>query len=232
MIADYHVPVDRSARVPDSDGRVAWSSSAWSHSRGKRFLDVFVTGLAILGCLPFMAIVALMVATTSRGPVLFRQNRVGKNGRVFRLLKFRTMRHDEKRGGPLVTQSGDSRVTPTGRWLRRWKLDELPQLFNVLWGDMSLVGPRPDVEEFLRELSPEHQHLLSLTPGLTGWATLMFPNEESLLAGVSQNELPGFYVNQVLPRKAELDLGYGARASFRSDLQVLANTLLTIFGSR
>jgi lipopolysaccharide/colanic/teichoic acid biosynthesis glycosyltransferase len=142
------------------------------------------------------------------------------------------MLHDETQGGPLVTQGGDSRVTPLGRWLRRWKLDELPQLLNVLRGDMSLVGPRPDVPEFLSELSPEHQHLLSLTPGVTGWATLQLRNEEGFLAGVPQNDLSGFYVHQLLPRKAGLDLEYAARASFRSDLEVLANTLLMIFGSR
>jgi lipopolysaccharide/colanic/teichoic acid biosynthesis glycosyltransferase len=193
---------------------------------------VVVASVAILGCLPLMAIVALVVATTSRGPILFRQERIGKNGRAFRLLKFRTMVHGESRGGPLVTQGGDSRVTPAGRLLRHWKLDELPQLFNVLRGDMSLVGPRPDVAEFIRGLSPEHQALLSLKPGLTGWATMQIRNEERLLADVPRNDLPRFYINHLLPRKAELDLAYAARASFRSDLQLLASTALMILGSR
>jgi lipopolysaccharide/colanic/teichoic acid biosynthesis glycosyltransferase len=232
VIADYSTPVDGSAAVPDLNGRIAGNSTSWNHSRGKRLLDVFLASLAILACLPVMAIVGLVVAATSRGPILFGQDRLGKNGQPFRLLKFRTMRHGETQGGPLVTQSGDSRVTPAGRWLRRWKLDELPQLFNVLRGDMCLVGPRPDVAKFLRELPPECRHLLSLTPGLTGWATLQLRNEEKLLAGVSREDLPGFYIHQLLPRKAQLDLEYAARASFRSDLQVLANTLLVIFGSR
>ncbi len=179
-----------------------------------------------------MAIAALVVAATSRGPILFRQERIGKNGQPFRLLKFRTMVHGESRRGPLVTQGGDPRVTPVGRLLRHWKMDELPQLFNVLRGDMSLVGPRPDVAEFLRGLSAEHQALLSLKPGLTGWATMQIPNEERLLADVPQNDLPSFYINHLLPRKAELDLEYAARASFRSDLQLLASTVLMIFGSR
>ena len=232
MIADYHAPVDCSDRASGLNGRIAWRSSPWSHSKGKRLMDIVVAGLAILACLPLMAVVALAVAMTSGGPILFRQDRVGKNGQAFRLLKFRTMRHNETRDGPLVTQGGDCRVTAVGRWLRRWKLDELPQLFNVLRGDMSLVGPRPDVAEFLRELSPEFQPLLSLTPGLTGWATLQLPKEEDTLASVAPTDLRAFYIHRLLPKKAELDLEYGARSSFRSDLQLLAGTLLKIFGSR
>ena len=195
-------------------------------------MDIFVSSVAILGFLPLMAIIAVVVAATSRGPVLFRQDRLGRDGHPFRLLKFRTMSDHKTPGGPLVTQSGDSRVTPAGRWLRRCKLDELPQLLNVLHGDMSLVGPRPDVKEFLRGLSPEHQVLLSLTPGLTGWATLHFRNEESLLAGVDPADLSSFYVSHVLPKKAELDLEYAARATFRSDVRLLARTILAVFGSR
>jgi lipopolysaccharide/colanic/teichoic acid biosynthesis glycosyltransferase len=201
----------------------------WSHSRGKRLFDVFVVSLALLLCLPLMALIAVVVAVTSRGPALFRQKRVGENGRAFELLKFRTMLHNPDNSGPGVTRSGDPRITPVGRILRRCKLDELPQLLNVLRGDMSLVGPRPDLPEFCRALAAEHRTVLTLRPGLTGWATLQFRHEEQLLAAVPKDQLVTYYRDTVLPQKAELDLAYAKRATFRGDLGILWRTFLTLF---
>jgi len=177
-----------------------------------------------------MAVVALSVALTSAGPVLFRQVRSGQGGRPFELLKFRSMTYRQGSGAPGVTRSGDSRITPVGKFLRRFKLDELPQLVHVLRGDMSLVGPRPDLPEFLEALAPEHRALLGLKPGLTGAATLQFRHEEELLARVPPEQLFDHYVSTVLPQKAQLDLAYARRATFSSDLQVLWRTAFALSG--
>jgi lipopolysaccharide/colanic/teichoic acid biosynthesis glycosyltransferase len=203
--------------------------SSWNHSIGKRAFDVFVASLVLLLCLPLMVLIAAVVAVTSRGPVLFRQGRVGENERVIELLKFRTMLHNPHKSGPGVTQSGDPRITLIGRLLRRCKLDELPQLLNVLRGDMSLVGPRPDLAEFCQGFGPEHRTVLTLRPGLTGWATLQFRHEEELLATVPKDQLIRYYRGTVLPQKAELDLVYAKRASFLGDLGILWMTFLTLW---
>ncbi len=204
-----------------SETSVPQSLSPWNHSRGKRMFDVLAAGLVLLPCLPLMALIAGAVAVTSRGPVLFRQKRVGENERAIELLKFRTMVHNLSSAGPGVTRSGDPRITPIGRFLRRCKLDELPQLLNVLQGDMSLVGPRPDLAEFCQALGPEHRSVLTLRPGLTGWATLHFRNEEQLLAAVPKEQLVTYYRETILPQKAQLDMAYAERATFLGDLAIL-----------
>jgi lipopolysaccharide/colanic/teichoic acid biosynthesis glycosyltransferase len=138
------------------------------------------------------------------------------------------MRHRKQPAGPGVTRAGDLRVTAVGRWLRQCKLDELPQLFNLLAGHMSLVGPRPDLADFFAELPPAELAILQLRPGITGCATLHFRHEEELLARVPAPELREFYVRQVLPVKIRLDLEYASRASFLADLRVLSATLSAI----
>lgn len=209
-----------------SETNISWTVSAWCGSPGKRLFDALVAGILLVLTFPLMAMIAVLVAVSSRGPVLFRQERAGKGGRTFELWKFRTMSHAPVTRGPLLTQSGDPRVTLVGCILRRSKLDELPQLFNVLRGDMTLVGPRPDLPRFLQELAPEHRTLLSLRPGLTGWATLHFRDEEKLLATVPPERLVSYYVGKILPLKAQLDLQYAGRANFLTDLGVLASTVL------
>lgn len=213
--------MDRTVAIAITEGGTPWKSSPWSHSRGKRMFDIFAASLVLLPCLPFMALIAVGVALTSRGPVLFRQKRVGERGRAFQLLKFRTMLYCSGESGPGVTRQGDPRITPVGRFLRRCKLDELPQLLNVLRGDMSLVGPRPDLPEFCLALAAEHQLLVELRPGLTGCATVQFRNEERLLAAVPKERLINYYVDTVLPQKARLDLAYAEKATFLSDLKIL-----------
>ena len=220
---------DGPASMVMSEAGVPQSLSPWNHSRGKRVFDIFAAGLVLLPCLPLMALIAAAVAMTSRGPVLFRRKRVGENGRAIELLKFRTMVHNLTGAGPGVTRSGDPRITPIGRFLRRCKLDELPQLLNVLRGDMSLVGPRPDLAEFCQALGPEHRMVLTLRPGLTGWATLHFRNEEQLLAAVPKEQLLSYYRETILPQKAQLDLAYAERATFLGDLAILGRTFLTLF---
>ena len=201
------------------------SISPWCLSTAKRTLDVSLALIGLLGTAPAMAIVAALVKLTSPGPVLFRQLRAGHGGETFELLKFRTMRNSP---GPAVTRKGDSRITRVGVFLRRTKLDELPQLFNILRGEMSLVGPRPDLPEFWRSLPGNHRCIMQLRPGLTGRASLAFRDEESLLVSVPEERLHEYYVSQLLPKKVQLDLEYAERASLLSDVRLLLATLLRV----
>ncbi len=192
-------------------------------------LDIILATLALLVTAPLMLLIALGIRASSLGPVLFRQWRWGLNERRFQLLKFRTMENRRAGSGPGVTRRGDLRVTRLGKWLRGWKLDELPQLINVLRGEMSIVGPRPDLEQFWRQATEVERQVLAVKPGLTGAATLAFTNEEELLGYVPESELVGFYVRYLLPRKARLDSEYAAQAGFLSDCRVLLKTVAGIF---
>jgi lipopolysaccharide/colanic/teichoic acid biosynthesis glycosyltransferase len=194
-------------------------------------MDIILVIPSLVLTAPLMALIALGIRSTSRGPVLFRQWRCGLNDGQFQLLKFRTMEHRSAECGPGVTRRGDLRVTRLGKWLRRWKLDELPQFINVLRGEMSIVGPRPDLEDFWRQATEVERHVLAVKPGLTGAATLAFRDEEELLAHVPESELVGFYVRDLLPRKARLDCEYAAQADFLSDCRVLLRTVVRIFSS-
>lgn len=228
MPSDYFPVMNLSATISSPEVGVEVKSSAWNHSWGKRVLDISVSTLGTLVFLPLMAVVAVVVKVTSAGPVLFRQARVGEDGRIFQLLKFRTMTHLPAGAGPGVTRKGDSRITPVGRFLRGCKLDELPQLVNVMRGDMSLVGPRPELPAFRDTLALEHRELVALKPGLTGAATLEFRHEEQLLAEVPEKDLEAYYEDNIVPRKAQLDLAYAHRASLLSDLEILWRTLFAL----
>jgi lipopolysaccharide/colanic/teichoic acid biosynthesis glycosyltransferase len=201
------------------------SLSAWNFSPGKRFFDAVSAGAGLVLVSPLMAVIAIAVRLTSSGPALFRQRRVGKEGKLFEILKFRTMVHRPQGTGPRVTRKGDSRVTALGRLLRRARLDELPQLFNVLRGDMSLVGPRPDLPEFCQAVRIEQQRVFTLRPGLTGWATLHFRDEEKLLAEVPEEQTASYYLDHILSQKTQLDLEYANRASFVGDIKIIMRTL-------
>jgi lipopolysaccharide/colanic/teichoic acid biosynthesis glycosyltransferase len=200
--------------------------SKWSHSVGKRTFDLACAVPALLLSLPLMLIIAVVIRFTSKGPVLFRQNRVGRDGREFELLKFRTMTHGT--GGPGITARGDARITRVGSALRDSKMDELPQLFNVISGAMSLVGPRPDLREIWTELPADQRKVLTLRPGLTGWATLHFRHEEELLAHIPAQNLRDYYIKTLLPQKVQLDLEYARKSSFLNDLLILFRSALTI----
>jgi lipopolysaccharide/colanic/teichoic acid biosynthesis glycosyltransferase len=192
-----------------------------SYLVAKRGLDVLAAagGLAVLS--PVLAVVAMAVKLSSPGPVVFRHERVGRKLKTFKLLKFRTM--VDSASGLSVTAKGDPRVTATGRFLRRYKLDELPQLFNILKGDMSLVGPRPEVRKYVELFRKDYDRILTIRPGLTDFAAIEYRDEESIL---SQNPDPeAFYVDQILPAKIRLYDEYLARQSFATDLQILAQTL-------
>jgi lipopolysaccharide/colanic/teichoic acid biosynthesis glycosyltransferase len=193
--------------------------SPWSHSGLKRFFDIVCVLLALPLLIPIFIVIALAVRFTSKGPVLFLQKRTGLHRRNFTILKFRTMEHLENGARNKVTTAGNQRFTPVGPYLRRWKLDELPQLLNVLIGDMTLVGPRPKL--------PEHQlGELKCRPGITGAATIAFAREEQILAALPHHRLDGYYHSIILPAKLRLDREYMAQATFLTDLKLIVDTIV------
>lgn len=202
--------------------------STWNQSRAKRLVDVSLASAALLLALPVMVLTALLVKISSPGPVFFRQRRVGKDGREFDLLKFRTMIHVPVARGSRVTRSGDPRIFRAGKVLRKWKIDEFPQLINVIRGEMSLVGPRPDVVEYLAALNPEEKEILRLRPGITSAASLRYRNEEELLSTVPPEQLERFYCAKILPAKIHLDLEYASHAGLVTDLTLLVKTIFAI----
>ncbi len=193
---------------------------------GKRVLDLLLSTGAIFVLAPLFLLIAGLVATTSEGGVLFRQERVGRNGRVFRILKFRTMVAGAERMGPGITRASDSRITSVGRVLRRYKLDELPQLINVLMGDMSLVGPRPELPQYVNEYPGHFQEVLKVRPGITDPASIAYRDEESLLDLAGDSEQ--VYRNVVLPAKLNLNRAYIRRMSLRYDLGLLLRTVIVL----
>src|SRR6267378_1914568 len=186
----------------------------WTLSGSKRLFDVACAILLVTAAAPLMITLALVIKASSRGPFLFRQNRVGRNGEEFPVLKFRTMySRTGDSSGALITRSGDCRVTPVGRWLRKSKLDELPQLVNVLRGDMSLVGHRPDMLKYMQTVTGLDRNILYLRPGITSPASLKSRNEEQELAKVPLEEMEQFYISNLLPQKIRMDLDYAERAT-------------------
>ncbi|GAB1381875.1 MAG TPA: sugar transferase [Ottowia sp.] len=195
----------------------------------KRLFDLALALPALALALPLMVAITLWVRLDSAGPALFRQQRVGRHGRLFHIHKFRTMRVRSSQAGPLITVAGDARVTRAGRWLRRTKLDELPQLLDVIRGDMSLVGPRPEVPRYMALYPDEARRLiLSVRPGVTDRATIEFRDEERLLAAASDPERA--YVEQVMPIKQRYYLDYVARRSLAGDVGILIDTLRAVLG--
>lgn len=205
------------------------SPSPWCLSSGKRIFDVLCSLILLVPALPIMGLAALAVMLTSPGPALFRQARVGVGGKPFTLLKLRTMLRAAAHSGPGVTRGGDQRITWLGAILRRTKLDELPQLFNVLCGQMSMVGPRPDLAIYMDTLHGSDRSILLLKPGITGCASLHFRHEEALLQDVPAYQLLDYYVRELLPRKVRLDLAYASRATWHSDVLLLLRTATRIF---
>jgi lipopolysaccharide/colanic/teichoic acid biosynthesis glycosyltransferase len=194
----------------------------------KRSTDVVIAGLALVVTSPVFAVIAIAIKIDSRGPVLFRQTRVGRHGHPFVILKFRSM--TTSTDGPVVTVAGDSRVTRVGRFLRVSKLDELPQLWNVVRGDMSLVGPRPEMEQYVALWTPaQKDSILSVRPGITDPASVEFRHESQMLAGYSDPEQA--YRDIILPKKAEAYVQYVSTRSWLGDLRLIIATLRAIFSS-
>ncbi|MFZ0271742.1 MAG: sugar transferase [Acidobacteriaceae bacterium] len=191
-------------------------ASPWALCALRRALDFTIAAIALIVLMPVMFCAAFLVWWGSPGPVFFRQRRMGRDGREFTLYKFRSM-CPKKGSNSSITVSGDVRITPVGALLRRYKLDELPQFWNVLRGDMSLVGPRPKL--------PQHEALrMVCRPGITGVATLAFRKEEEFLSEIPENQLEIFYETYVKPAKAQLDLEYMRTATLSSDIRILWRT--------
>jgi lipopolysaccharide/colanic/teichoic acid biosynthesis glycosyltransferase len=194
----------------------------------KRVLDFVVAFFGLVLLSPFLLATAVWVKLSSPGPVLYAGTRVGKHGVVFKMLKFRTMVVNADKLGASSTSADDIRMTSAGRFLRRFKLDELPQLINVLRGDMSLVGPRPQVEWAVKLYTPEERGLLTVRPGITDFASLEFRNEGEILKGSKDPDRD--YLEKIAPHKIRLGLYYVHHYSFSVDAKILAATLLAIAG--
>jgi lipopolysaccharide/colanic/teichoic acid biosynthesis glycosyltransferase len=187
-------------------------------------MEVVLCGLGLITLTPLLLIIALLIKVTSPGPVLFRQKRLGQHGRTFELLKFRSMVDRAQAKGPLVTAGGDRRVTPVGRVLRVTKLDELPQLWNVVRGDMALVGPRPEVPAYVGQYPRLFGLVLQQRPGITDVCTLHLRNEEQILA--VQDDPETYYVQKLLPRKLAASIREGWRRTWWRDLRVIVGTVV------
>ncbi len=191
----------------------------------KRLFDIISAGIVLLLLLPVLLVIAGLIKFDSPGPVVFRQWRLGKGARVFEMYKFRTMLFDAAGKGSSITPSGDTRVTRLGRILRRLDIDELPNLFNVLKGDMSIVGPRPEVPRYLQYYTEEQKRVFSVKPGLTDLGTLAFRSEAALLVGEDPEQ---FYIREILPRKITLNLEYVKRQGLLYDLSIILKTFALI----
>jgi len=196
---------------------------------GKRALDLALSGLGVIVLSPILLAAAVLVALDSRGPVFFRQTRIGRDFRPFRIIKFRTMVEDAERGGSLSV-GADPRVTRAGRYLRQLKLDELPQLLNVIAGDMSLVGPRPEVPEYVERFRADYADILTVRPGMTDLASLKYRDESALLAAAPDPAAE--YVRVILPDKIRLGREYVRRSSVLFDLSLILRTLGAVLGGR
>ena len=197
----------------------------------KRAFDLLVSVTALMALSPLAFVIAIAIRLDSRGSIFFRQQRVGQYGRTFSILKFRTMRQTNSSSMPQITVGKDIRITRTGEVLRHWKLDELPQLWNVVLGEMSLVGPRPEVPKYVA-LYPDatRQIILSVRPGITDPCSIFLRNESALLA--TQDNPEQFYVETLLPRKLQIASDYVTNISFFSDLRIVMNTIAAvIFGT-
>lgn len=194
----------------------------------KRIFDVVASALGLVVLAPVFLVVSLLIWLHDRGPVFFRQERVGRGGRTFRIHKFRSMRQDNS--GSLVTSAGDDRITPIGKFLRKSKLDELPQLIDVLVGDMSIVGPRPEVPRYVELWGDEaRKEILSVRPGISDPAAIAYRNEQEELAAVDDPER--HYIEVILPRKVEMYRDYVRNRSFLGDLRLIFETFAAIVRS-
>ena len=195
----------------------------------KRIFDIFFSFFGLFILLPFFILIGLIIVIDSKGGIFYQQIRVGKNNKEFGLYKFRTMKPDSDKKGLLTVGGRDPRITSIGYYLRKYKLDELPQLINVFIGDMSLVGPRPEVRKYVDMYSKEQQRVLLVKPGITDYASIEYFNENELL-GKSDNP-EQTYINEVMPAKLKINLKYIEEYSVLTDFKIIFKTIGKIFGS-
>jgi lipopolysaccharide/colanic/teichoic acid biosynthesis glycosyltransferase len=193
----------------------------------KRLFDILLSFFAIIVLLPFFIIISLLIVLSSRGGIFYTQKRVGKDNRDFNLYKFRTMVPGAHKSGLLTVGGRDPRITKVGYFLRKYKLDELPQLLNILKGDMSIVGPRPEVRKYVELYNDEQLKVLSVRPGLTDYASLEYINENEILGKSDDPE--ALYINKVMPEKLQLNLKYIKEKSLITDLKIILKTVAKIF---
>lgn len=196
----------------------------------KRLFDIVASGLGLIFLSPLFLIVAIWIKLDSPGPVFFRQVRVGRFNKDFRIFKFRTMRVGSDKGSQITIGGRDPRVTRAGYWLRKFKIDELPQLINVFIGDMSLVGPRPEVRRYVDLYTPEQMHVLDVRPGITDAASIKFRNESEFLKQVDDPEK--HYIEVIMPMKLDLYLQYANYHSFKGDIRLILETIWTVISQK
>lgn len=192
----------------------------------KRLFDIFASGLGLIALSPLFVVLAVWIKCDSRGPIFYRQTRVGKDNKDFRLFKFRSMRPDSDKLGLITVGGRDPRVTRSGYYIRKYKLDEFPQLINVFRGEMSLVGPRPEVRKYVDMYSPEQMRVLSVRPGITSLASIRYRNENEILAAAADPDKT--YIEQVMPDKLAIDLEYVDRATLLNDIKLILSTFKEI----
>ncbi len=195
-------------------------------SKLKRFFDAVCSGIGLICLSPVFIFLSIWIKLDSRGPVFYRQVRVGRDNKDFRLFKFRSMRPDSDKLGLITVGGHDPRVTRSGYYIRKYKLDELPQLINVFIGDMSLVGPRPEVRKYVNLYSKEQQRILTVKPGITSLASIRYSNENEILAGAADPDK--CYVEVVMPDKLRIDLEYIDNPSLLKDVGIILKTILKI----
>jgi lipopolysaccharide/colanic/teichoic acid biosynthesis glycosyltransferase len=196
----------------------------------KRLFDLLISAFGLLLLFPFFIIIAFFISLDSSGPVFYLQERVGKDGALFKLFKFRTMRTGADKLTAITVGKRDPRITRLGYYLRKFKIDELPQLINVFLGNMSLVGPRPELKKFVDLYSIEQRRVIEVKPGITDYASIEFRNENELLEG--KPDPIEFYMREIMPVKLKLNLKYIETRSFWVDLKIIAQTIWLIMSSR
>ncbi len=192
----------------------------------KRLFDIVASGLGLVVLSPVFAVLAIWIKADSKGPVFYRQTRVGRDNKDFRLFKFRSMRPDSDKLGLITVGGHDPRVTRSGYYIRKYKLDEFPQLINVFKGDMSLVGPRPEVRKYVDMYTTEQMRVLSVRPGITSLASIRYRNENDILAAAEDPDR--CYIEKVMPDKLNIDLEYVDRATLWNDIKLIFSTFKEI----
>lgn len=193
----------------------------------KRLFDILFSLLVLIIGLPFGLLIMICIAVDSRGNVIYKQKRVGRNNVDFQLYKFRTMCSDADKGSQITVSDHDARITKIGAFLRKYKLDEFPQFLNILKGEMSIVGPRPEVRKYVEMYTPEQMRVLSVRPGLTDYASIRYVNENALLAASENPEET--YIHEIMPDKLNLNLKYVDEQSLWVDIKIMWQTVFAIF---